>query len=237
MSAGDEILQNVSSVCQRVKQALVCFEEGEIPEDLDSLIFHVEKLHRLLLALDLTSDEILDSVAVGLSLLLELDQTKGAESARGYTVPVHVRNSRGRPKFDIKPEQLEYLLSLGLQCPKIAELLGVSLSTIRRRMNEYGFSVTALYSSITDHELDAIVSQIKHEFPNSGYRLMHGHLLSRGLRVHQMRIRDSLHRVDPEGVAIRWGSALERRKYTVFSPLSLWHLDGYHKLIRYAHLL
>ena len=53
MSAGDEILQKVSGVCQRVKQALSCFEEGEIPEDLDSLIFIVEKLHRLLLALDL----------------------------------------------------------------------------------------------------------------------------------------------------------------------------------------
>ena len=179
MSAGDVILHNVSGVCQRVKQALSCFKEGEIPEDLDSLIFHVKKLHRLLLALDLTRDKMLDSVAVGLGLLL---QTKGAESARGYTVLVHVRNSRGRPKFDIKPEKLGYLLNLGLQCPKIAELLGVSLSTIRRRRNEYGFSVTALYSSITDHELDAIVSQIKHEFPNSGYRLMHGHLVFECIR-------------------------------------------------------
>ena len=69
MSTSDEILQNVSGVCQRVKQALACFEEGEVPDDLDSLIFLVEKLYRLLLALNLTSDAILDSVAVGLSLL------------------------------------------------------------------------------------------------------------------------------------------------------------------------
>lgn len=93
-------------------------------------------------------------------------------------------------------------------------------------------ALIALYSRITNHELDAIVSQIKHEFPNCGYRLMQGHLLSRGLRVHQSRIRDSLHRVDPQGVAIRWASAVVRRKYEVFSPLSLWHLDGNHKLIR-----
>ena len=138
MSTGDEILQNVSGVCQRVKQRLVCFVEGEVPDDLDSLIFLVERLNRFLLALDLTSDEISDSVAVGLSLLQEIDQDKGAESAGGYQVPVSVRNSRGCPKFDIKPEQLEHLLSLGLQCPKIDELLGVSLITIRRRMNKYG---------------------------------------------------------------------------------------------------
>ena len=170
---------------------------------------------------------------MGLSLLQELDQSKWGESS-GYTAPLHDQNVRGRPKFDIRPEQLEHLLCLGMKCPKIAEVLGVSLSTIRRRMSKYGFSVTALYSTITDHELDAIVSQIVHEFPNSGYRLMHRHLLSRGIRVQQMRIRESLLRVDPGSVAIRWGSTLERRKYKVFSPLSLWHLDGYHKLIRYA---
>ena len=40
---------------------------------------------------------------------------------------------------------------------------------------------------------------------------MQGHLLSRGLRVHQSRIRDSLHRGDPQGVAIRWASAVVRQ--------------------------
>jgi hypothetical protein len=119
--------------------------------------------------------------------------------------------------------------STRLQCPKIAEILGIILSTIQQRMSEYGFSVTALYSSITDHELDAILSQIKHEFPNSGCWLMHGHLLCCGLCVHQSRIRDFLRRVDPHGVVIRWASAIE---YEIFSLLSLWHLDGNHKLIR-----
>ena len=111
-------------------------------------------------------------------------------------------------------------------------MLGVSLSIVRRRMNDFGFTVTALYSSITDVELDLLVSQVKDEFPNCGTRLMHGHLLSRGHRITQARIRESLHRVDPEGVAIRWSSAVQRRKYAVASPLSLWHLDGNHKLIR-----
>ena len=41
-----------------------------------------------------------------------------------------------------------------------------------------------------------------------------------------------VHRVEPEGVTVRWTSAVQRRKYSVFSPLSLWHLDGNHKLIR-----
>ena len=102
-----------------------------------------------------------------------------------------------------------HLLSFCVQCPKIAELLGVSLSSIKWRMNEYGFSVTALYSSITDRELDAMVSQIKHEFPNSGYRWCM--VICCAVVFECIRcVFDSLHRVDPEGVAIRWGSVRSR---------------------------
>ena len=52
----------------------------------------------------------------------------------------------GRPKIDIRQEQLEYLLGLGFSCPKISKVLGVSLSTIKRKMNEFGLSVTSLYT-------------------------------------------------------------------------------------------
>ena len=43
-----------------------------------------------------------------------------------------------------------------------------------------------------------------------------------------------MHRVDPEGVVLRWREAIQQRKYRVSSPLALWHIDGNHKLIRYA---
>ena len=168
---------------------------------------------------------------MSLTLLEELNSSQSMVNEQGYTPQLLMENRRGRPRLDIEQEQLEYLLCLGFNCPKIA-VLGVSLSTIRRRMSEFGLSVTALYSSVTDQELDLLVSQIKDEFPNCGSRLMHGHMLSRGHRISQARIREALHRVDPEGVAIRWTSAVQWRKYAVSSPLSLWHLDGNHKLIR-----
>ena len=52
-------------------------------------------------------------------------------------------------------------------------------------MSEFGLSVTALYSSVTNQELDVLVSQIKDAFPNCGSRLMRGHLLcrARGHRI------------------------------------------------------
>ena len=230
----DEYQVAAQAVCQRVKRALSSYEDERGSARLDSLIFDVERLHRFLLSSlnKSDNDDVLESVAVGLSILEELSRTQNAECSFGYTSSTIPQCSRGRPKFRIEPDQLEYLLGIGLPCPMIAKILGVSLSTIRRRMSEYGFSITALYSNITDHELDTVVAQIKRDFPDCGYRLMHGHLLGRGLRVYQSRVRDALHQVDPDGVAIRWASTIVRRKYEVFSPLSVWHLDGNHKLIR-----
>jgi hypothetical protein len=43
-------------------------------------------------------------------------------------------------------------------------------------------------------------------------------------------------RVDPGGAAVRavgCSSRLQRRVYAVSGPNALWHIDGYHKLIRY----
>ena len=42
--ADDDILRSIAGVCQRVKRVLLCFEEGEVPDNLDSLIFLIEKL-------------------------------------------------------------------------------------------------------------------------------------------------------------------------------------------------
>ena len=41
--------------------------------------------------------------------------------------------------------------------PQTAEILGVFLNTIRRRMADYGLSITAEYTPFTDAELDRVV--------------------------------------------------------------------------------
>ena len=66
-------------------------------------------------------------------------------------------NETGCPMFDIRTEQLRYLLNIRFSCKQIANIIRVSLSTIRRRMREYDLSVTSLYSIISDYELDQVV--------------------------------------------------------------------------------
>ena len=47
----------------------------------------------------------------------------------------------GRPKFEISEFQLTSLLEDSFNVPDIARILGVSISTIRHRMTDFGLSV------------------------------------------------------------------------------------------------
>lgn len=142
---------------------------------------------------------------------------------------------KGRPRIIVSQEQLEFLVGLGFSTVNIASLLGVSESTVKRRLSDFGIPVRGSYTELTDDQLDAVILSILQDFPNTGYKRMTGFLRSRGLRVQQLRIRESIRRVDPAGVLLR---SLEmritqRRRYQVPGPLALWHIDGNHKLIRY----
>ena len=159
---------------------------------------------------------------------------KQEESSTTISPPLIKTGFKGRPKFDIPIEQLVYLLENGFKVTDIASLLCVSEKTIHRRLQENGMSVHGTYEKLTDEDLDVIVKNILQEFPNSGYKSMRGHLLSRGHKIQEIRVRESMRRCDPEGTVVR---ALQirvthRRSYNVRAPLSLWHMDGNHKLIR-----
>ena len=111
-------------------------------------------------------------------------------------------------------------------------MIGVSTRTVHRRLSEYGLSIRDTFSNLTDRELDEVVSSVHQEFPMCGNRQMSGHLQARGIRVQQHRIRESMRRTDPEGTIARRLCAINRRRYCVAGPRSLYHIDGNHKLIR-----
>ncbi|XP_059212948.1 uncharacterized protein LOC131991512 [Centropristis striata] len=146
-----------------------------------------------------------------------------------------VQGARGRPKFDIKPDQLQALIDTQLPITCIAKLLGVSQVTVFRRMAEFGISVAGSYSSMPDQELNSLVREIKAEMPHIGYRLVQGRLRSLGHRLQWNRVKAAMHRVDAAGTIARLTQVgcVVRRSYSVKAPLSLVHVDTNHKLIRY----
>ena len=124
-----------------------------------------------------------------------------------------ILNSGGRPRLPIEKEQLDFLLEQGFTRSDISALLGCSRKTIERRMNEYGILRKCGEKTISDG------------------------LQSNGFRIQRERVRESLRRVDPSGLASRCRNVLRRRVYHVSSSNALWHVDGYHKLIRWKFVV
>lgn len=231
------------AILKRISSDLSAFVDGrDIPEDtLDSFIVSLEFVYRELVVLEATTAQLSDTqreaIAIVRGCLSTLKSVyelrKLSESNFHYHLqPVHT-GMVGRPSFVVSPEQLSFLIENGFSVPQIADMVGVSVRTVRRGMTEFGLSIRAQYSTIIDSELDGIVREIQTQFPMCGNRQMAGHLLSRGCRVQQSRIRESQRRVDPDGAIIRRLYVLNRRQYSVPSPRSLYHIDGHHKLIRY----
>ena len=100
--------------------------------------------------------------------------------------------------LEVSFEEIEYLHGLRFTWTKIAEILGISRSTLYRRLKQEGDDdLTCTYSDISNTELDRIVESIKLAHPNNGERLMIGHLHRLGYKVPRSRVRASIHRVRP----------------------------------------
>ena len=87
--------------------------------------------------------------------------------------------------------------------------------------------------------LDSLVRTIAHQYPGAGIRMVQSHLLTHGYRVQQARVRNSLERVDPHGLAVRWSTygSIHRRVYRVAYPNAVWHADGNMALIRWGFVI
>ena len=204
-----------------------------IREDTEEALLQAEVLLRNVVAfvgLFLTDESDSDALV---RVVADVVQAVQSHLAALY----HLPRSIGRPQVHISEEQLIMLLDLHFSIRDIASMLQVSPDTVRRRINQYGLQGITGYSPLTDGDLDAITTQYVETHPNSGSRSYAGYLRSQGLRVQRYRVRDSLFRVDPSAVCSRFRQALHRRRYNVCMPNSLWHIDGYHKLIRWRIII
>ncbi|KAL4007073.1 adhesion G-protein coupled receptor G5 [Sarotherodon galilaeus] len=154
---------------------------------------------------------------------VELSTQHGQQGCFGYQAPVVFNRGRGRPLYLITREQLSFLKSCGFTAPQMADILNVSLRTIRRRLRQYHFTRASMYAELTDSALDEHVQDIV-----AGNEQIGPEAVRASLRV------PSMLRMNPGAAALR--AVLrrpERRTYQVAGPNSLWHIDGNHKLIRW----
>ena len=211
--------------------------QGLPPDAPDSFLLLLELIYRDIIVSKQFNGNLLISragtlVSSALTTMRGLNEQYMFSHTAEIPTP-HSAGSIGRERFDIPEGQLQFLVESGFTGPQIAEIVGFSLRTVRRRMADYGLSRGEQYADIPDDELKQMIMGIKAEFPTCSQKQMMGHLRSRGYRVEQIRIREAMRRIDPEGSIMRCLSALNRRRYSVLAPGSLWPMDGNHKLIRY----
>lgn len=215
---------NISAVLNDVINKLQC---RDYSVNIDFARYKIDWLCALLLRVGGNlEDSLLRYLLEAQRMLSIID--KDEDICCSSSLPVTKTGFKGRPKFD--------LIDIGIKATDIAKMLCISEKTVYRRLEENGMSIRDTYANMTDQELDDIIKEVLHQFPNSGYKSMRGHLLSRGYKVQENRIRESMRRADPEGTVVR---ALQirvthRRSYNVRAPMSLWHMDGNHKLVRYS---
>lgn len=201
-----------------------CYEsEGSSQDSKDDVLDLIEQVLQYgVLVLGVT-DERIDTVIGALRHLTSMMKNE---------ITTVTSNGRGRPEIDIGEEQLSYLLEKGFRTKDISNMFGCSRRTIERRMKRYQLSHFNSMS-VSDAHLDSLVREITSLFPKCGEKSVNGRLRSCNVRVPRQRIRAALRRVDPCGIHERCRGVLHRRRYQVTSPNALWHLDGYHKLIRW----
>ena len=233
------IVESLRSIVADLRES-----NGMSVDETEGYKWRIELMYRELLAKEIVQGYLEDNEKDAVGYLAQayaemsnyidhLLSIGNSQSQPAEVTPVVMSGTRGRPSFFITLEQLRCLLDYRFSVPQIANLLGVSISTVRRRMASFNLSVRSTYSSITNNQLDEIVAGAQQHFPNWGNRQMYGHLISQNIRVPFRRVQESQRRVDPEGSVLRRLRNMRRRVYSVKGPQHLWHIDGNHKLIRY----
>jgi hypothetical protein len=136
----------------------------------------------------------------------------------------------GRPRIEIDPEVLQASLALE---PKttLANMLNCSPRTVRRRqqdLEDAGIPLTPKQTNITNNELDLIIREILHRFPNFGRSMVMGTLRADDYTIPEHRVRASIERVRGAPSQFFGSRHIHRRKYYVPAVNSLWHHDGQH---------
>ena len=152
------------------------------------------------------------------------------------SLPIHTTRTgrRGRPAIVIDRAWLKDATSAHRRIPltTLAKTLGIHRNTLHNHMRRA--KIYRSFSSISDEDLDKLLRSFRLIKPTSGYRYAMGFLESNGLRVQKYRVQLSLRRIDGLRQVLRNHSAIDRREYVVPYPNYLWHINGYHKLIRWG---
>lgn len=230
-----EVMDEIERGVMWVRRQIVMAQEQDPgTEDLDCVIGATDNMLQccLILEAEIQSFESIRRVLTDIrEYFLNLQESRSVQQiSTRYT-------RRGRPCVSVSVDQILFYIEHGFTIADIAKVFHCSRRTIERRMSDAGLTMRNTYSNISDEQLVEITRQILSMNPRIGAKVLDGMLRSRDIKVQRHRVRDCLLVADPSSHRIRLMKALHRRKYSVRGSNALWHVDGYHKLIRWRFVV
>ncbi len=210
-----EHLERIIPSTERIKNILHSSQSNDA--DQTALLLHYRRL----------MDELIMHLnQVYAEVNISLDNYLSHSSTTAYRSGVIHSGRRGRPKFNVTANQLEYLTSLSFTWTQIARMLGISRMTLFRRRVEFGMLHQG--QTIQDDELLRLLREMRSEFPEMGEVMVSGRLRALGYSIVRDRVRRAIRETDPLNTALRAIiGPLARRVYSVPGPNSLWHVGKF----------
>jgi hypothetical protein len=145
--------------------------------------------------------------------------------------PARIRSAEDNERMKISIDEMR---RLQLTWTLIAQRINQSPQWLRKWRIDNAYCDPNAMSNICNEELDTAVvaSQLPH--PRRGENLTMADMTAQHIIVSRKRLRESIHRTNPEAVEFRKSRTIRRRQYSVKGPHHLWHVDGNHKLIEYG---
>ena len=123
-----------------IESAITSTDRVENTDDISSLVLRLECLNRVIVGEGLP-DAIVSSLGQVLLILREREREWDWE-INSMNSNTESSRRRGRPSFDIKEEQLAFLVENDFKVPEIGAMLGVSSRTVERRLSSFGISIS-----------------------------------------------------------------------------------------------
>ena len=138
---------------------------------------------------------------------------------------------KGRPAFSPEVKDMEYLVSLAYDSPRIAEMYGVSHQTVQRWLRTHGLGKRKR-AQVADTDLRSLMERVTSGVgANWGWRMVYGNLRQQGVVVTQDRVQTLLRDLHPCANETRRLLLLaQRTNYKSRGPNAVWHVNGNHKL-------
>ena len=145
------------------------------------------------------------------------------------------RNSvSGRPKTCVDRNILVYLLSIGMNNSEIAKIFHVHRNSVIQWKNDHNLN-NVLNNPSDDNVITQHLQDVLDAYPNMGELYARGLLLSKGIKINRVRLRNILRNIK-QSTPMEM-NPIRRRTYNTRTANSMWHIDSTHKLIHWRFVI